>query len=46
MLLAVLDENPRARVFWERMGFVHLLTAPPGPIGAKIHIRHRMGQML
>lgn len=46
MLLAVLDENPRARVFWERMGFAHLLTVPPGPIGAKIHIRHRMGRML
>ena len=46
MLLAVLDENPRARTFWERMGFAHLLTVPPGPIGAKMHIRHRMGRMV
>lgn len=46
ILLAVLDENPRARAFWKRMGFAHLLTVPPGTIGAKIHIRHRMGRML
>jgi GNAT superfamily N-acetyltransferase len=46
MLLAVLDENPRARTFWERMGFAHLLTVPPGPIGIKTHIRHRMGRAL
>ena len=46
MLLAVLDENPRARAFWERMGFAHVLTAPPARIGAKTHIRHRMSLAL
>ncbi len=46
MLLAVLEENPRGRAFWKSMGFAHLLTAPPARIGAKTHIRHRMGLAL
>ncbi|MCF8485478.1 MAG: GNAT family N-acetyltransferase [Rhodobacteraceae bacterium] len=46
LLLAVLDENPRARRFWHSMGFTHLLTAAPAQIGVKTHIRHRLGRAL
>jgi GNAT superfamily N-acetyltransferase len=42
LLLAVLDENARGRVFWEREGFRVVLTAPAAAMGKKVHVRHRM----
>ncbi len=46
LLLAVLDENPRGRAFWEREGFVVTKTFPPAQIGERTHIRHRMAKQL
>lgn len=46
LLLAVLDENPRARAFWECQGFRVVKTFPPATIGARTHIRHRMEKRL
>jgi len=44
MLLAVLDENPRARVFWEREGFQRVATLPGFQLGQKRHVVHRMAR--
>lgn len=41
LYLAVLDENPRARAFWEREGFSHHETVQRR-IGARDHVLHRM----
>lgn len=38
-LVAVLDQNPKGRAFWEREGFVLEQTFPPSD---DTHIRHRM----
>lgn len=46
LLLAVLDDNPRGRAFWEREGFRVILTTPPATLGARSHIRHRMARAL
>ena len=46
LLLAVLDDNPRARAFWERHGFRVVKTFPPATIGARTHSRHRMEKRL
>lgn len=46
LLLAVLDENPRGRAFWEREGFAVVKTFPPAQIGERTHIRHRMEKRL
>lgn len=46
LLLAVLDENPRARAFWERQGFRVVKSYPPATIGQRSHIRHRMEKRL
>jgi GNAT superfamily N-acetyltransferase len=42
LFLAVFEDNPRARAFWERAGFRVVLSAPPARIGRKLHVRHRM----
>jgi GNAT superfamily N-acetyltransferase len=42
MLLAVLEQNPRGRAFWEREGFREALRAPPARLGDKWHVRYRM----
>lgn len=46
LLLAVLDDNPRARAFWERMGFSVVLTLPPRDFGGRMHVCHRMARPL
>lgn len=46
LMLAVLDENPRARTFWERHGFRVIKSFPPAMIGERSHIRHRMEKRL
>jgi GNAT superfamily N-acetyltransferase len=46
LLLAVLDDNPRGRAFWEREGFRVVLTFPPSDMGGKTHVRHRMSCLL
>ncbi|WP_296420858.1 GNAT family N-acetyltransferase [Pseudooctadecabacter sp.] len=40
LLIAVLDENPKGRAFWEGQGFAHLKTFAPT---SDRHIRHRLG---
>lgn len=42
LYLAVLEENPRGRAFWERAGFAHVLTKTDVAFGAKRHVVHRM----
>lgn len=44
MLLAVLDENSRARAFWERQGFQIIATLPGFRLGQKTHVVHRMAR--
>jgi len=39
LLLCVLEENTRARAFWERAGFTFLRRTDPGEIGAKQHVK-------
>ena len=46
LLLAVLDENPDGRRFWEREGFSHSLTLPAARMGDTWHIRHRLQKRL
>lgn len=46
LLLAVLEENPRGRAFWERMGFCEVLKSPPARLGLKTHVRYRMARRL
>lgn len=46
LLLAVLDQNPSGRAFWERMGFHHTETFPPRRFDSVPHIRHRMERPL
>lgn len=41
LYLAVLDQNPRARAFWEREGFTHHETLTR-KLGARDHVLHRM----
>ncbi|WP_375279422.1 GNAT family N-acetyltransferase [Pseudooctadecabacter sp.] len=40
LLIAVLDENPKGRAFWERQGFAHLKTFARS---SDRHTRHRLG---
>ena len=42
LYLGVLEANPRARAFWERAGFRHVLTKPRVAFGARHHDVHRM----
>lgn len=42
LYLAVLEENPRGRAFWERHGFVHVLTKADVAFGERRHVVHRM----
>jgi GNAT superfamily N-acetyltransferase len=42
LYLAVLEENPRGRAFWEREGFRPVLTKTDVAFGAKRHVVHRM----
>lgn len=46
LFAAVLDANPKARAFWEREGFVQVLTSPPTQMGQRLHVRHRMERQL
>lgn len=46
LYLAVLEENPRGRAFWEREGFAHVLTRPDVAFGARRHVVHRMVRAL
>jgi GNAT superfamily N-acetyltransferase len=46
LFIAVLEANPKARAFWEREGFVQVLTSPPTQMGRRIHVRHRMERRL
>ncbi|MCA3441343.1 MAG: GNAT family N-acetyltransferase [Rhodobacter sp.] len=46
LFVAVLEANPRARAFWEREGFVPVLTLPPAQMGQRVHLRHRMERRL
>jgi len=42
LLLGVLDENRRARAFWERQGFAVVRTSGPHKYGVRTHVVHRM----
>lgn len=42
LYIAVLDANPRARAFWDRMGFTLALANRPVTLGQKTQIAHRM----
>lgn len=42
LYLGVLDANPRARAFWERAGFRHVLTKPAVAFGDRLHDVHRL----
>lgn len=46
LLLAVLEDNPRGRAFWEREGFRVVRTFPPARMGMRDHVRHRMEKRL
>ena len=46
LFIAVLEANPRARVFWEREGFVQVLKGPPTQMGRRTHVRWRMERKL
>lgn len=46
LYLAVLDANPRGRAFWEREGFVTVLTDRPVTLGTKTQMARRMGKTL
>ncbi len=46
LFIAVLEANPKGRAFWEREGFVQVLTLPPAQMGQRIHVRHRMERQL
>jgi GNAT superfamily N-acetyltransferase len=46
LLVAVLDDNPRARAFWERNGFRVVLTTAPVVRGRRMHVFHRMERRL
>jgi ribosomal protein S18 acetylase RimI-like enzyme len=46
LLIAVLDDNPKGRAFWAKMGFMHEKTFPPAPDAPMPHIRHRMTRAL
>jgi GNAT superfamily N-acetyltransferase len=46
LVLAVLEENPRGRAFWESEGFRVVLTPPPMKLGRRLHLRHRMARDL
>lgn len=46
LLIALLDENPRGRAFWEREGFRLLASFPDFKLGRKTHVVHRMGLQL
>jgi GNAT superfamily N-acetyltransferase len=42
LLLGVLDDNERARVFWERQGFRWVKTSGPQVFGERQHVVHRL----
>jgi GNAT superfamily N-acetyltransferase len=46
LYLAVLDQNPRGRGFWEREGFRVALANRPVRLGQKDHIATRMAKAL
>lgn len=46
LLIAVLDENPSARAFWEREGFRLIKSFANFKLGQKTHVLHRMGRQL
>lgn len=46
LLIAVLDENPRARAFWEREGFRLIKSFADFKLGQKTHVLHRMWRQL
>lgn len=46
LYLAVLDENPRGRAFWEREGFSHVLTKTDVAFGERRHVVHRLVRSL
>ena len=42
LLLGVLDDNPRARAFWQRQGFGLEATRGPFAFGTRSHLVHRL----
>ncbi len=46
ILIAVLEDNPKAQRFWQKMGFVEDLRSAPTQIGSKTHIKIRMTRRL
>lgn len=46
ILLAVVDDNPRGRSFWERMGFTPLRAVAPRLHGAKVQGMLEMERMI
>lgn len=42
LFIAVLDENPRGRAFWDREGFTVALANRPVRLGQKDHVATRM----
>jgi ribosomal protein S18 acetylase RimI-like enzyme len=46
ILIAVLEDNPKAQRFWQKMGFVEDLRGPPIQMGRKTHVQIRMTRPL
>ena len=46
LLIGVLDDNERARAFWERQGFKLSQTSGPHDIGHRRHVVHRLALSL
>jgi ribosomal protein S18 acetylase RimI-like enzyme len=46
ILIAVLEDNPKAQRFWQKMGFVEELRGPAIQMGGKTHVQIRMASLL
>lgn len=46
LFVGVLAANPKGRAFWQREGFVEVLTTPPRKMGTRTHVVSRMERRL
>ena len=46
ILIAVLEDNPKAQRFWSKMGFTEETRGPPRQMGVKTHVQMRMARAL
>jgi ribosomal protein S18 acetylase RimI-like enzyme len=46
ILIAVLQDNPKAQRFWQKMGFIEERRSEPTQMGSKTHVQIRMAMPL